>query len=75
MICTDVGSLKEYVVDKKTGFIVNNNKQEIRDKMLEIKEISKERLKEMGENNFSFVNQYCNWELITQKLVKEVYLK
>ncbi len=75
VICTDVGSLKEYVVDKKTGFIVNNNKQEIRDKMLEIKEISKERLKEMGENNFSFVNQYCNWELITQKLVKEVYLK
>lgn len=74
VLCTDVGSLGEYVQDGETGFIVENKKERIREELLKIKDFPKEELKKMGEKNFVFINKEFKWDQIGKKLVKEAYL-
>lgn len=75
VLCTDVGSFKDYVIDGETGFLVENEQKSISEKMKIIKDLPPEKIKEMGNKNFELINQECSWDLIAKNLVKRVYQK
>ncbi len=73
-LCTDAGCFKEYMIDGKTGFIADNDDKSFEDLMLYvIEKCDKETLKQMGIDNYNFINEVCDWNIITKKLINECY--
>jgi len=77
VVATNVGGNPEMMVDKKTGFLVDEgNSEQLIDKFSLLLEDEK-LAKKMGINGRKFVEDTFNWELITKKFIKivESYLK
>ena len=74
ILCTDVGALSEYVLNGKTGFVINNTDESLKNALIElIYTVSKEELKKMGEANFHYVNREFNWDKIAKDLSVKCY--
>ena len=78
VIATNVGGVKEMMIDKKTGFLVRENHPE--DVIEKIKMIleNKEMASELGKNGALFVDETFNWNIIAEnflKIIKKYYVK
>lgn len=74
-LATDFGALREYADDGKDGFIVANETEQIRKKLLEIETgESREHLAEMGASLKEHFERAHRWEVIEREVV-ETYEK
>jgi len=74
ILCTDFGTIREYVQDKVTGFIVENDNESLKKGLKCIDtQYTKEVLSSIGDSlHKSFMENY-DWKVIGEKLVREVY--
>ena len=74
ILSTNFGTIREYVQDKVTGFIVENDNESLREGIRSIEaNYSKEALSSTGISlNRTFMENY-DWKVIGEKLVREVY--
>jgi glycosyltransferase involved in cell wall biosynthesis len=74
ILCTDFGTIREYVQDKVTGFIVENDNESLKEGLKSIDtQYTKEVLSSIGDSlHKSFMENY-DWKVIGEKLVREVY--
>jgi glycosyltransferase involved in cell wall biosynthesis len=75
ILCTDFGTIREYVQDKVTGFIVENDDESLKEGLKSIDtQYTKEVLSSIGDSlHKSFMENY-DWKVIGEKLVREVYV-
>jgi glycosyltransferase involved in cell wall biosynthesis len=74
VLSTDFGTIREYVQDKVTGFIVENDDESLKEVLKSIDtQYTKEVLSSIGDSlHKSFMENY-DWKVIGEKLVREVY--
>lgn len=73
VLTTDVGSINEYI-DDSCGFIVENQDELFKSKLVEILEnVDKKTLCLMGEKLFEHIHNEFDWNEIAQKTISEVY--
>ena len=66
VIATDIGGVKEIMVDKKTGFLVREGSSEdIIEKISQLLE-NKQMATEMGKEGSKFIQEKFNWERVTK---------
>ena len=70
VIAFDRGSVKEIIINNKTGFIVNNV-EEMVNKIKEIDKIDRQECRKHVEQNFSLENMIINYEKTYKKYVKK----
>ena len=72
VIATNVGGIPELMIDKKTGFLIENgNSEELIKKIEEILNDPK-KIEEMGIQGRKFVEENFSWKVITQKFIDNV---
>jgi len=72
VIATNVGGIPELMIDKKTGFLIENgNSEELIKKIEEILNDPK-KIEEMGIQGRKFVEENFSWKIITEKFVKDL---
>lgn len=73
VLCTNVGSLAEYI-DEGSGWVVPNNDKAICETLKNILEgISKDSLAQMGKHFQQYVNKKYDWNTIVDDIVKDCY--
>lgn len=74
VLCTDVGSLSEYLINSEDSFIINDSDQELFCKIKNIVDNkSIEELKVMGNKLNKNITDKFSWGSIVSKLIAEVY--
>lgn len=74
VLCTNVGSLNEYIIEDENSFIVESDNRQIYEKIRYISdEISKKELVEMGNKLNDYININYSWNIIGKKLVIDCY--
>ena len=72
VIATNVGGIPELMIDKKTGFLIENgNSEELIKKIEELLDDPK-KIEEMGIQGRKFVEENFSWKIITEKFVKDL---
>lgn len=73
VVCTDVGSLPEYI-NSKDSFLCENTDDSVVKKIERIfHDFSSDEIAEMGKNYSERLKQECSWESIAGKLVRNCY--
>jgi colanic acid/amylovoran biosynthesis glycosyltransferase len=73
VLISDVGGMKYGMIDNETGFVIpQNDINSFVNKIIFFIDNESERLK-IGENAIKYVNENFNQQLLTKKLIKEVY--
>jgi len=71
LLATDWGALKEYADNEKDVFIVDNEDQPLREKLIEIDHnVSKERLREMGSSLKEHFYRDYRWSTIEKDVIR-----
>jgi len=74
VLCTDTGSISEYLVDEDNSFISENRDDSFCEKFKYISnEVDKEVLQSMGIRLHAHINKTFSWEKIGRKLVESAY--
>lgn len=73
VLSTNFGSISEYIINQQTSFVVNESKYfVVLDEI--IKQYSKNKLQEIGKNNYRHLKANFSWQAISRNY-KEIYLK
>ncbi|MFZ3371670.1 MAG: glycosyltransferase family 4 protein [Desulfitobacteriaceae bacterium] len=74
VLCTDVGSLVEYITNNEDGFVVESTDELLCEKMKYISsEVTKEELADMGKKLNRNITDKFSWDRIGEKLLTECY--
>lgn len=75
ILCTDVGALKEYLIDEQDAFIVGNKDILFNNKLAFINtNINKKLLEDMGNKLTYDIKEKCSWKAIGQGVVENCYI-
>lgn len=69
VVSVDEGGMKETVIDKVNGYLVERNRQVFAAKIKELLE-NKEKMEEMGKRGREYMIKNFNWQVCNQKLKK-----
>ena len=72
VIATNVGGVKEMMIDKKTGFLVTENSDKQIIEKIEFLLNNNNESKKMGEEGKKFVEETFNWDIIAEKFLKNI---
>ena len=74
ILCTDTGSIAEYIINDENSFMVANDDNAYAEKLEFIsKNIDNEELARMGERLYSHITESFSWTGIGKKLVEDAY--
>lgn len=72
IIGTDVGSIPEFIIDGKTGTIVKAKNSKALAKAIHDMLNNPQKTKAMGLNGYEFMKKELDWDVITEKLLREI---
>lgn len=76
ILCTATGAIKEYLENDYDSFVVNDMDSVFQDKLLDISHnYTNEILEKMGNDLNGNIKEKYSWDVIAQKLIKDVYIK
>lgn len=74
LLSTNFGVVDEYLIDKTNSFIVNNDDELLKEKLIYIDSIiTKDELSRMGASLKEHIHNTFSWKQIGNKLVNEIY--
>jgi alpha-maltose-1-phosphate synthase len=73
VIATDVGSIPEFVINNHTGIIIHSRDVIALRKAIKTLLHNPTKAKNLGLNGYKFMKKELNWNIITKKLLKELF--
>jgi glycosyltransferase involved in cell wall biosynthesis len=74
VVSTDVGAFSEYIIDGRTGILCENDDDAFMKTWMDVSgQVGKDELERMGKDLRAHIRATCDWRVIADKLIDEVY--